>query len=156
MAEEIVMTSGPFRRLHHVLVVVHDIDEAVRYYESVGIGPWSDLPPLSGFTELSVPNREAFLAIRFKFANVDNAQIQLCEPPQQDCPQRRFLDTHGEGVFQLGFEVDDADSAETSAQGWGLDMLMRGRRPDSSGFTYFDTLDRAGVVLMVRQTPAPS
>lgn len=147
------MSDGPFRKLHHVLVVVHDIDEAVRYYESLGIGPWLDYPPLNQYTDLSVLDRDAFLAIRFKFANLDNAQIQLCQPPQQDCPQRRFLDVHGEGVFQIGFEVDDADHAEELGKERGLDVLMRGRRPDSSGFTYFDTLDAGGVVLMVRQTP---
>ncbi len=34
----------------------------------------------------------------------------------------------------------------------GLDVLMRGQRPDGSGFAYFDTVDQAGVVLMARKT----
>ena len=29
-----------FRRLHHVCIVVHDIEQAMADYESVGIGPW--------------------------------------------------------------------------------------------------------------------
>jgi hypothetical protein len=29
---------------------------------------------------------------------------------------------------------------------------MRGQRDNGSGFVYFDTLDRAGVVLMARKT----
>ena len=32
----------PFAQLHHLCIVVHDIDRAQRYYESVGIGPWRD------------------------------------------------------------------------------------------------------------------
>jgi catechol 2,3-dioxygenase-like lactoylglutathione lyase family enzyme len=47
--------SGPFRKLHHVCVVVHDINAAQRYYESVGIGPWQDSPPFTDLTELDVP-----------------------------------------------------------------------------------------------------
>ena len=29
-----------FNHLHHVCIVVHDIDRAQAYYESIGIGPW--------------------------------------------------------------------------------------------------------------------
>jgi len=37
------MTS-PFRQLHHICLVVHDIDAAIAYYEGLGIGPWQDYP----------------------------------------------------------------------------------------------------------------
>ncbi len=37
--------TAPFRELHHVCVVVRDIDQSVAYYESIGIGPWQDYPP---------------------------------------------------------------------------------------------------------------
>jgi methylmalonyl-CoA/ethylmalonyl-CoA epimerase len=99
------MTS-PFRRLHHICLVVHDIDAAVAYYEGLGIGPWQDYPPLSQYTDVNVPNPEAFAQLKYCFADLDNVQIQLCEPPQLDCAQRRFLDTRGEGVFHIGFESD--------------------------------------------------
>ncbi len=145
------MTPTPFRQLHHVCVVVQDIDRATAYYESLGIGPWQDYPPLTEYTRLTVPNPEAFYATRYRFVNLDNVQLQLCQPPESDCPQRRFLDSHGEGVFQLGFE-SDVDAAAQQANALGLDVIMRGQRPNGSGFVYFDTLDRAGVVLMARKT----
>jgi methylmalonyl-CoA/ethylmalonyl-CoA epimerase len=148
------MTS-PFRMVHHICIVVHDIDRAVRYYESVGIGPWQDYPPLQQYTALAVPNRDAFLATKYKLANLDNVQLQLCQPPMLDCPQRRFLDSRGEGVFQIGFERNiDVAGAEGAAL--GLRELMRGQRPNGTGFVYFDTLDEAGVVLMTRQTAPTS
>jgi catechol 2,3-dioxygenase-like lactoylglutathione lyase family enzyme len=146
------MTSTPFRHLHHICIVVHDIDKSAAYYESIGIGPWQDYPPLTEFTALSVPNPDAFRALQYRFVNLDNVQLQLCQPPQLDCPQRRFLDTHGEGVFHIGFESDVAAAAE-QADALGLRATMRGQRPNGSGFVYFDTLDEAGVVLMARKTP---
>jgi methylmalonyl-CoA/ethylmalonyl-CoA epimerase len=149
------MTS-PFRRLHHMCLVVHDIDAAVAYYEGLGIGPWQDYPPLSQFTDLNVPNPEAFAQLKYCYVDLDNVQIQLCEPPRLDCAQRRFLDTHGEGVFQMGFE-SDLNTATAQAKASGLDVLMSGRRENGTGFVYFDTLDQAGVVWMCRQTkPVPS
>jgi methylmalonyl-CoA/ethylmalonyl-CoA epimerase len=152
--------STPFRMMHHICIVVHDIDRAVRYYESVGIGPWQDYPPLQQYTALTVPNRDAFLATKYKLANLDNVQLQLCQPPMLDCPQRRFLDSRGEGVFQIGFERE-VEVAAAEGAALGLRELMRGQRPNGTGFVYFDTLDEAGVVLMTRQTaptgspPAP-
>ncbi|MDP9093037.1 MAG: hypothetical protein M3N95_08880 [Actinomycetota bacterium] len=55
------------------------------------------------------------------------------------------------GVFHLGFE-SDVDIAVGQGTELGLDVLMRGQRPDGSGFAYFDTVDQAGVVLMARKT----
>ena len=144
--------TTPFHHLHHVCLVVHDIDRTQAYYESVGVGPWREYPPLTEYTDLDVPNPEAFLAMRYRVADLDNVQLQLCQPPELDCPQRRFLDEHGEGVFHLGFEhgLDDAIAQAGAA---GVDVLMRGQRPDGSGFVYFDTADGAGVVLESRRSP---
>ena len=145
--------SSPFRRLHHICLVVHDIEVAVSYYESLGIGPWQDYPQLSEFTELHVPSADAFGQLKYRYVDLDNVQLQLCEPPTLDCPQRRFLDAHGEGVFHIGFEAN-LDMAAREAQESGLAALMSGRRPNGTGFVYFDTLDKAGVVWMCRQTKA--
>lgn len=145
------MTDTPFRQLHHICLVVHDIDKSTAYYESLGIGPWREYPPLTEYTDLQVPNTDAFQQMRYRYVNLENVQLQLCEPPRLDCPQRRFLDTKGEGVFQLGFE-SDVDAAAQQGETLGLDVLMRGERPDRSGFIYFDTIDDAGVVLMARKT----
>ncbi len=143
--------TGIFRTLHHVCIVVADIEAAEAHYTSVGIGPWQDYPPLDQYTELEVPSREGFLGMRYRFADIDNVQIQLCQPPAIDCPQRRFLDEKGEGVFHLGFSVADLDGAEAKGRAQGLPVLMRGRRPDGSGFAYFDNADKAGVVLEIRK-----
>ena len=94
--------------------------------------------------------------MKYRYVDLESVQIQLCEPPKLDCPQRRFLDTRGEGVFHLGFEAD-LDTAISRAQESGLDLIMSGRRDNGTGFAYFDTLDQAGVVWMCRQTkPLPS
>jgi catechol 2,3-dioxygenase-like lactoylglutathione lyase family enzyme len=140
-----------FRTLHHICIVVHDIEASMDYYESIGIGPWQHYPPLSGFTKRSMPNEEAFAAMTYRFVDLENVQLQLCEPPMLDCPQRRFLDAKGEGVFHLGFEYPLAEAA-TVAGDLGLNVLMRGERDNGTGFVYFDTAERAGYVLMTRQS----
>lgn len=36
-------------QMHHIRPVVHYIQKTVAYYESVGIAPWHDDPPLAEF-----------------------------------------------------------------------------------------------------------
>ena len=141
-----------FNTLHHVCIVVRNLEKTVAYYESLGVGPWFDYPKKSAYLEFDVPNKAASDAMRYKCVDLDNVQIQLCEPSPLDSPQRCFLDTHGEGVYHLGFEVPDRDAAEADARSLGLGVTARGKRADGSGFAYFDTRASAGVVLEIRKT----
>lgn len=143
------MSTDLFAKLHHICIVVHDIEKVQAYYESIGIGPWQDYPPLSEYTELNVPDRTAFSQMKYRICNLPNTQLQLCQPPDAPCPQREHLDRKGEGVFHIGFEVEDADRAEAAAK---MPVRMSGRRDNGSGFTYYDTVDRAGVTLLTRAT----
>ncbi|MFC7517840.1 VOC family protein [Herbaspirillum sp. GCM10030257] len=141
-----------FNELHHICIVVRNIDDAIEYYTSIGIGPWNQFPSLEVFKDnLDVPDPVSFFKMKYRYANLGNVQLQLCEPPEGNTPQRRFLDTKGEGVFHLGFTVPDCDKGEEQAKGLGLSPTMRGRMAKGSGFTYFDTADKgAGVTLEIR------
>jgi methylmalonyl-CoA/ethylmalonyl-CoA epimerase len=138
-----------FEKLHHVCIVVTDIDKTQAYYESIGIGPWIAYPPLAEYEELNVPNPVAFGRMQYRVCNLPNIQMQLCQPSEDPSPQREFLDKKGEGVFHLGFEVPDADAAQASAE---IPVKMSGRRPNRTGFTYYDTAEDGGVVLLTRST----
>lgn len=148
-----------FQTLHHICIVIRNIDDAVRYYESIGVGPWQSFPSLEPFrNELDMRDADSFMKHKYRFANLGNVQLQLCEPAEGDTAQRRFLDTHGEGVFHLGFSVDDVDAAEATGRAAGMQPIIHGRLPDRSGFTYFDTQEKAGVTLQIRamRKPAPA
>ena len=144
-----------FDKLHHICIVVHDIDKAQAYYQSIGIGPWEAYPPLAEYEELEVPDAKGFMAMQYRICNLRGIQLQLCQPSHDPSPQRIHLDTKGEGVFHLGFEVTDADAAESEAKRNGLPVKMRGRRKNRTGFTYYDTADKAGVILLTRATNLP-
>lgn len=144
--------GGPFRSLHHIGIVVNDIDRSVAFYESVGIGPWREFPSLEPYThQLSGVEKSELLGSRYMYATVGDIQLHLCEPPEGDSPQRRFLSEHGEGVFDLSFSVPDVNDTENGLVANGLAVLLRGRQAAGTGFTYFDTRpEGAGIVLQVR------
>ena len=144
-----------FNKLHHLCIVVHDIDKSQAYYESIGIGPWESYPPLAEYEELDVPSSSGFRSMQYRICNLPNVQFQLCQPSHDPSPQRQFLDAKGEGVFHIGFEVPDADKTEAEARADGLKVKMRGRRVNRSGFTYYATEAGAGVTLLTRATGQP-
>ena len=55
---------GPFDKLHHICIVVHDIDKTQANYEAMGIGPWEAYPPWTEFEELEVPSRAGFMGLQ--------------------------------------------------------------------------------------------
>jgi methylmalonyl-CoA/ethylmalonyl-CoA epimerase len=144
-----------FNKLHHICIVVHDIGKAQAHHESIGIGPWIQYPPLAEYEDLQVPSELGFLGLRYRICNLPNVQLQLCQPGNEPSPQRLHLDSKGEGVFHIGFEVPDADTAETQARALGLPVMMRGRRANGTGFTYYDTAETAGVTILTRATNLP-
>jgi catechol 2,3-dioxygenase-like lactoylglutathione lyase family enzyme len=143
----------PFSTLHHLSLVVRDINAAVRFLESVGIGPFTEYPPMAEYTRLNVPDEDGFFDTRIRCAQIGPVQLQLVQPGKGRSIYRDFLEKNGEGVFHLGFVVPDIDAAEDAAKGMGLAVISSGRRENGSGFTYFDTADKCGVTLLSRQSP---
>ena len=147
--------KSPFSELHHVTIAVNDIERAVKFYESIGIGPFKSFFTLREFVKLNVPDESAFFKSKVRQAKIGAVSLQLVEPPVEGKTiYREFLDQMGEGVQHLGFLVDDIDKAETELKGLGLRVTESARRADGSGFTYFDTEAIGGVTLEIRQNPS--
>ena len=143
----------PFSTLHHLSLVVRDVDAAVRYLESLGMGPFTEYPPMKEYTRLNVPDAEGFFDTRIRCAQIGPVQLQLVQPGKGRSIYKDFLETRGEGVFHLGFVVPDIDAAEAEGLRRGLNVISSGRRDNGSGFAYFDTAEKCGVTLLSRQSP---
>lgn len=145
-----------FSRLHHLSLVVADLDASVARLERLGFGPFVDYPPLSEYVELDVPDVRAFQNLRIKVCEIGPVALQVIEARDSDTIYGAFLRARGEGVFHLGFRVDDIDAAERTAREQGARISSRGRRADGSGFSYLDTGSELGVTLLLRQNPPPA
>lgn len=148
--------NNSFGKPHHICIVVEDIGKTKNYYESIGIGPWVDYPPLVEYTRLNVMDEPGFFDSCFVYTQLGNLQLQLVQPGKGNSIYKEFLETKGEGVFHIGFEVDDIDTVEKQLTDNEMKVLASGRRDDGSGFSYLDTRDNAGVTLLVRQTKVES
>jgi len=132
--------KSPFSKFHHVTVVVKDIEQAAKYYSSIGIGPFKPYPYESTFSKMKI-----------KIAPIGPIEFQLVQPGEGKTIYTEFLRKRGEGVQHLGFLVDDIDEEEAKLKKSGLKVHYSRRREDGSGFTYFDTDAIGGVTLSIRQ-----
>ena len=147
------MGKGPFNKLHHISIVVRDAEKTQKFYESIGIGPWVDYPPMKEYVKINVPDENGFYNLKIKCAQIGPVQLQLIEPGDGESLYKDHLREKGEGVYHIGFEVDDISAADAKIEALGLKMLSSGRRENGSGFSYLETASEAGVVLLVRQSP---
>ena len=146
--------SSPVQ-INQVGIVVEDLAKAIKYYESLGIGPFE----LNKFEFLSrelwgksvPPDR---VLIKAAQAQVGEIYIELIQPIAEGTHWMEFLKKKGEGINHLGLVVDDIDKEETKLAGQGFKIIYRSRfrRADGSirGAAYFDTAEVGGVLFEPR------
>ena len=145
--------KSPFSELHHVTIVVRDMEKALRHYSSLGIGPFESYPPMREYVKINVPDESAFYNLTIRVARIGPVSLQLVQPHEGKSIYKEFLEKRGEGVFHMGFVVDDIEKEEQKLKETGLKVISSGRRADGSGFAYFDTAEIGGVTLLIRQNP---
>ena len=105
---------------YHVGVAVRDITEAMpRFQELLGVGPW-------GRIDAEVPGsfrgKETVSGVRSAFARLGSMYLELVEPTVGDFPAKTFIDERGEGIYHLGYWVDDIPAAIEAAGARGLSV----------------------------------
>jgi methylmalonyl-CoA epimerase len=108
-------------RIHHVAVVVHSIDAAVRLYR--------DLLGLELETVMDVPTDR----VRIAFLPVGEARVELVEPTDDTTGVARFLASKGEGFHHVCFEVDNLAEALLRLEIDGVELIDTSPRRGAEG-----------------------
>lgn len=144
-------------RFHHVGVVVRDMDKAIEYYQSLGIFTFQPETMLdsSTFADYKVCGKipGTVQKVRIRFAEVGPYGFELLSPIEGETIYKEFLNSKGEGIHPLGFRVDDLDGEVAKLREKGISILMSGRRPGGTGFTYFDTRKVGNAIIALSQAP---
>ncbi len=94
--------------IHHLDIVVHDLDQAVeRYRQVLGKEP---------LDREHLPHRGVALA-RFRLGET---WLILVQPLTAESPVQKFLDEHGEGFFHIAYKVDNVEAKVASLAGQGI------------------------------------
>jgi methylmalonyl-CoA/ethylmalonyl-CoA epimerase len=92
----ITQTLGDlFRKVEHIGIAVHNLDEAdLIYHTMLGVPRYKTEEVISE-------------GVRTAFYRVGETKIELLEPTRDDSPIARFLNTRGPGVHHIAFDVHD-------------------------------------------------
>ncbi len=142
-------------KFHHVSVIVRDMNKAIEYYQSLGIGPFppsigpSGTTPLTGKKVWGKPV-DYNIDLRHAEGGVGQIQFEVIQPLEGETPVKEFLEKKGEGIHHLGFFVDDLDKETAKMAEKGFMVSQSGETPDVK-WAYFDTDRVGGVVIELMQ-----
>jgi len=143
----------PFAKVFQIGVIVRDMDAAMAYYESLGIGPFKERQGV-GVTERTLYGKPADdMRLRVSTASLGPVEIELMQPVAGQSIPAEYLDRHGEGINHLAFRTEDCQAVVRAMQAKGFRVIMGGRIPGGGEFVYFDTDKTGGVVFEVVQPP---
>lgn len=108
-------------RLHHVAVVVRDLDAALRFYrDRLGL-------PL----ELVLPIESD--RVRIAFLGVGESKVELVEPTDETTGVARFLASRGEGFHHVCLEVGDLAAELARLAEEGIELIDEVPRRGAEG-----------------------
>ena len=141
--------GAPFSRIHHVGVVVRDINRTIEYYSSLGIGPFKpydfeSLPPLKG--PLLFRGKPYEGEVKVYVAKMGNIELELFQPVSGESPFKEFLDEKGEGIHHICFRMNDFDKEVPGFTDKGASVLHYARQVNEGGSVYLD-LGAGGLII---------
>ena len=112
-------------RIDHIGIVVHDIQEAPKAYETaLGL-------PLKEVVE--VPSQKVQVA----FLPVGESNVELVQPLTDDTGIAKFLEKRGEGIHHICLEVEDIDAALARLKAHQVSLIDEVARQGAHGRVAF-------------------
>lgn len=138
-----------------IVMVVRDVDKVVQLYSSAfGMGPWTvyEFAPEKHWV------KEKPTYPKFRMAKVTLGDIELCfmQPIGGESIHKEFLETHGEGMFNLVFDIPNYDEVFEKFIKAGFKPLARAKSYVETykkflTACYFDTQSIGGLLIEIRQ-----
>jgi methylmalonyl-CoA/ethylmalonyl-CoA epimerase len=146
-------TDGKFTytKLHHVGIVVKDIDKAMAYFESIGIGPFK----VGDRRKVTIPfqgelhGKPAEWKTTISNANLGGPELELLEPTEGNQALKESLDATGEGLHHIGFLVTDLEGAEVKGKKDGLKIWTKSKMKGTN-FLYFEPSETGSLAIELR------
>jgi len=127
------------KRVNHVGVIVHDLDNTLKIYERVfGLKPATVKTAMEG-------------KARVAFVPVGDGEIELIQPLDPNMPQSKFLQTHGQGIHHVSLSTDNIASEVDRMRKEGVAFAAEAPKIGAHGvkimFTKPETTDNITVEL---------
>lgn len=144
-----------------IRIVVRDVEAATaRWSEFLGVEPVIGPVPAGKGPGMAVrylgePALEAEIRVSLFQVGEENF-IELMEPNEHPSVWRDALDSSGEGLHSISFDVPAMDDAVRAAAGFGARILQEGVFESGDGrYVYLDLAAELGTVIELEQMDVP-
>ena len=141
-------------RLHHVGVVVRDIDKAIAHLEALGFGPFKFDDEHKVFAidfKGELHGRPAEWTTKISNARMGEVELELLEPSAGDQALKETLDAQGEGLHHIGWLTTDLQGDIERATARGAKVWTSSIKPGQPGFVYFEGSDIGNLAIELRE-----
>jgi methylmalonyl-CoA/ethylmalonyl-CoA epimerase len=141
-----------YTKLHHVGLVVKDIDKAMAYFESIGIGPFK----VGDQRKITIPfkgelhGKPAEWKTTISNADLGGTELELLEPTEGNQALKESLDATGEGLHHIGFLVNDLDATITKCKKDGLKIWTKSKMTKGPNFLYTEPSETGSLAIELR------
>ena len=131
------------RKIDHIGVAVHSIDEGRRFYESLGLH----------VGEIEEVESEG---VRVAMIPCGESRIELLEPTREDSPIAKFLAKRGPGIHHICLGTDDVEGDDQKLRDAGSQVLRPEPTVGAGGcrVQFVHPKSTGGVLLELSQPPA--
>jgi methylmalonyl-CoA/ethylmalonyl-CoA epimerase len=153
-----VKNKSSLKKLHHVGVVVKNINEAIAFFESLGFGPFGAPGGQQTFAisfKGELHGKPAVWTTTISNARIGDVELELLEPTKGNQALKESLDATGEGLHHIGFITEDLDAEIANFKKSGVGIWTLAREPNGGGFLYSDPTPLGGIAIEFRKTGAP-
>jgi len=131
------------KRIHHVAIVVENIDEALCF--------WEDALGLKVQEKRDIPEQQVSIA----FLPLGGSELELVKPTSEDSGVAKYLESRGPGMHHLCLEVDDLDEIMERLQQKGVQLINDEplMSPDGTRFAFVHPKSAQGVLVELYEVP---
>ncbi|MBZ4643807.1 MAG: methylmalonyl-CoA epimerase [Deferribacteraceae bacterium] len=97
-------------KIDHIGIAVKSLDEAVSFYETMGIKPYH-------YEEVDSQK------VKVAFIKVGESNIELLEPTSEESPIFKYIEKKGEGIHHICYDVEDVDKALETLKNDGFKLI---------------------------------
>jgi len=131
------------KKINHIAIAVSDIEESAKFYQNVLGLSLSDVEV--------VPAQKT----RAGFFRIGEMNIELVQPSEPDSPLVKFLETKGQGIHHICFEVDDVEAEVNAFLEKGATMVDQKPRPGAhqTKVAFIHPKSSSGVLIELCELP---
>jgi len=145
-----VTEDSLFSRFDHVAVIVKDLDKAIEYYQTLGMGHF-EKADLSGLTDKTMYGKPVDFQTEMAHAQVGGVTFELIQPVKDAPVFEEFMEENGEGINHIAFVVDDLEKETAKLVEKGAEVILTAKMPGGGGGVYLDTRKVGGVLIELVQ-----